>query len=524
MTPRALLAALSRTLAGQGRVRMEFSTRLRPGRVERGGRLCCWVDHDASTAMALAAMLRRLGAPDDVAVQPLALADTLVVRHGVAIGDGTLRYYRQSRRPETLAEDYQAWRWRADTQAVENCRYVACFPPETPDGLRPLDLVPTDLRGPFGRLLSEPRFLRESAFWLRASPDGRFDQLDLAFPWSPRAASLPGLVELGEMLALPPRSGWRCLPVRHVAVSLGTPAPEITLYSSAPWKGAWPITEAELRRGVRIQSKTMSGSLEKPMPVAVPSSQPRCAADVGTFYDGAIDLWRKVLGPDLHYHFGIFDNPQATPDAEAMQTAQRRAVTDLYPLLPRGRRIYDVGCGWGGPMSMWIRDLGCPTLGLTISRDQYRHVAGLGLPVRLGNAEETLPPGFFDCAVLLESLCHMRDKEGLLRSLRAFSQRLVMRVNCQDAAPPGVTFAGTMHMISSAELRRLLERTGWIIRHWKDRRPETLPNFHGWSAALRPIPPTGNAHIEELRRWAIRGEAIAADWACNNPLIEVMAT
>ncbi|OAN64905.1 hypothetical protein A6A05_18875 [Magnetospirillum moscoviense] len=459
-----------------------------------------------------------------MAAQPLAVADGQGIRHGIAIGGGALRYYRQARLPNTLADDYQAWRWRPGGAVAETRRYVAYYPPETPDGLRPLDLVPESLRGPFARLLSEPRFVQASAFWLRLGPDGQPDQLDLAFPWSPCADTLPGLLDLGELLKLPAGSGWRRLPVRHVAVSLVGDEPEITLYSSAPWQGAWPAGEAELRRGVKAQSLIMNRHAETQLYAAFPPAKQPDGADVGAFYDGSIDLWRRVLGPDLHYHFGIFDDPQAKPDSEAMQVAQRRAVTELYPLLPQGKRIYDVGCGWGGPMSMWVRDLGCPTLGLTVSRDQYRHIGSLGLPVRLGNAEETLPPGFFDCAVLLESLCHMRDKERLLRGLRAFSYRLVMRVHCQDAAPPGVVFGGTMHMISSGDLRQLLERTGWTIRHWQNRRFDTLPNFQGWSNALRSVPPTGNAHIEELRKWAARGERIISDWGHNNPLIEVMAT
>ncbi|MBF0325802.1 MAG: class I SAM-dependent methyltransferase [Alphaproteobacteria bacterium] len=524
MKPGKLLELLSRALAGQRRMRMEFSTRLRPGRVEKAGRFCCWVDHSPAAADSVMAVLRQLGAPVDVAAQPLAVADGQGIRHGIAIGGGALRYYRQARLPNTLADDYQAWRWCPGGAVAETRRYVAYYPPETPDGQRPLDLVPESLRDSFARLLSEPRFVQASAFWLRLGADGQPDQLDLAFPWSPCADTLPGLLDLGELLKLPAGSGWRRLPVRHVAVSLVGDEPEITLYSSAPWQGAWPAGEAELRRGVKAQSLIMNRHAETQLYAAFPPAKQPDGADVGAFYDGSIDLWRRVLGPDLHYHFGIFDDPQAKPDSEAMQVAQRRAVTELYPLLPQGKRIYDVGCGWGGPMSMWVRDLGCPTLGLTVSRDQYRHIGSLGLPVRLGNAEETLPPGFFDCAVLLESLCHMRDKERLLRGLRAFSHRLVMRVHCQDAAPPGVVFGGTMHMISSGDLRQLLERTGWTIRHWQNRRFDTLPNFQGWSNALRSVPPTGNAHIEELRKWAARGERIISDWGHNNPLIEVMAT
>jgi hypothetical protein len=75
-----------------------------------------------------------------------------------------------------------------------------------------------------------------------------------------------------------------------------------------------------------------------------------------------------------------------------------------------------------------------PRLGLTISRTQFRYVASLGLPARWGDAERTLPPGAFDCALMLESFCHVADKPRLLATLRPFVSRLVMRVNCQDGS------------------------------------------------------------------------------------------
>ena len=465
MKSSTLLTLLSGALAGQRGIRLEYSTRLRPGRVEVAGRFCCWVEHNVLAAAAVAGVLRQLGAPSAVAEKPLALADGLGVSHGMAIGRGELRYYCHSRPPLTLGDDYRAWRWHPGMDAADTRQYVSHYLPETPEGVRPLDLIPESLRLPFARLLADPRLNQASTFWLRHRPDGQPDQLDIAFPWCPPAAVLPGMKELAELLDLPAQSGWRRLPVRHVALSLTSAEPEITLYTSAPLRGEWPSTEAQLRKKVKDQARSINLNVEANLYGKVPPPSERTGADIGAFYNGDIPLWQKVLGPDLHYHFGIFDDQNANPDGNAMIAAQRRAVTELYPFLPRGKRIYDIGCGWGGPMSMWVRDLGSPSLGLTISRDQFRHVASLGLPVRLGNAEETLPPGYFDCAVLLESLCHMREKERLLRVLRLFCGRLVMRVHCQDAAPPGTVFGGTMHMISSLELRRLLDQTGWTIRH-----------------------------------------------------------
>jgi hypothetical protein len=222
----------------------------------------------------------------------------------------------------------------------------------------------------------------------------------------------------------------------------------------------------------------------------------------------------------MHYHHGLFHDELA-PDLTA---ALDRAVTELYPFIPAGGRLYDVGCGWGGALRMFISDLGCPSLGLTISGAQYRHIATSGLPVRWGDAEQTLPPGFFDCAVLLESFEHIRDKRRLLETLRIFAGRLVMRVNCQDLSAPSSVFAGTMHMISSTSLRSMLEATGWRIEHWRDRRAEALPSVAAWHSRAAEQDLVRDKHLDTLQAWSSRVMRMPAEWAAANPLIEVACT
>jgi hypothetical protein len=172
---------------------------------------------------------------------------------------------------------------------------------------------------------------------------------------------------------------------------------------------------------------------------------------------------------------------------------------------------------------MLVRDRGCIGLGLTVSRKQFDYVAQLGLPVRWGDAERTLPPGKFDSAILLESFEHLLDKERQLRVLGVFTDRLVMRVNCQDLAPPGTVFGNTMHMISSSRLRELLEGTGWLIRHWRNRRDEALPSVAVWGRRIRALPISDDRHSEALRTWCERVLADRQSWARANPLIEVVA-
>lgn len=537
MNAQEVLDRLFEQLEGLPGLRLETSIRLRPGRVDLDGRFGCWLDNPTvQSTQRFVALLSRLGAPEAVLKEPTAVDPALCTSHGVAVSASEsaldLRYYRHARDPRTLADDYQALRWRAGRPEVEFRRYRFHYMPQTPQGTRPIELVPGSLVSALSRLLAEPMFVAASGFWLRETPEGQFDQLDLAFPWYPSASSLEGLSELADLLELPGGGDWRHLNIRHLAIRLGRPEPEITLYSSAALRGDWPRTEREMQAAIAHGAATLHRQIDRDLlshlPAATVESQgdqsPAAqAVEVGAFYDGDIAMWRQVLGAGMHYHAGIFDESTVDPDEDAMVEAQRRSVVELFPFIPAGGRLYDVGCGWGGPLGMFVGELGCPALGLTVSPEQFRHIASLGLPVRLGDAQTTLPPGRFDCAVLIESLCHMLDKERVLRILRLYCDRLVMRVNCQDNAPSSVNFGGTMPMISSSELRNLLSRTGWTVRHWRDRRMETLASFAGWNRALRDLPPTGHRHVEFLRQWSAGKGSVAEEWGRNNPLIEVMA-
>lgn len=181
-----------------------------------------------------------------------------------------------------------------------------------------------------------------------------------------------------------------------------------------------------------------------------------------------------------------------------------------------------MGCDWGAPAQMLIREHGCEVLALTNARSQYRHCADLGLPVRLGDMEAALPPGRFDCALLLESFSHVRDKARLLKLLRPFTDRLVLRAHCQDAAPPERRFAGTMHMIPSTQLREIIEASGWTIVHWDNRRAASMPTLKVWRRRLRAVPKTDDRHLEAFRHWCERVCQFPEPWADNNPLIDVV--
>jgi len=508
-----VLEELGADLAGHA-ADLEFSLRLRPQAIEPFGRFGCWLAEDfASVGRAL----RRLGAPESVLSAQV--ASECPVRQGIAVRPGEFRLYLHGRDRATSRDTYEAWRWDG-AGAVRRSRYEFHFFPETPQGVRPLDLLDTALRPAVARMLADARMQQMSGFWLRHGADGTLEQIDLIFPWHPPAGAIPGIEEIVDVLTLQPEpSDWRSLPVRHIAFPLDRSG--VTLYASAPASGPWPKDEIAFQRQVRQGAAELNRDIEERIFQKLPAPCENPDGEIlDQFYGGAIATWRRILGPELHYHAGLFETPDI--DDAAMTAALRRAVTELYRFIPAGSSVYDIGCGWGGPLAMLTRDLQCRGLGLTISRTQFRHVAGLGLPVRLGDAERTLPPGAFDCALLLESFCHIVDKPRLLEVLRPFASRLVMRVNCQDGSSAPRAFGGTMHMVSSTQLRDMLLASGWRIRHWQDCRREALPSVQVWARRLGEIPPTDDRHVETLREWCARVLQDPAAWGAHNPLIEVV--
>ena len=68
------------------------------------------------------------------------------------------------------------------------------------------------------------------------------------------------------------------------------------------------------------------------------------------FYSGETAGWREVLGPGMHYHFGTVDPTMPIDDAEAHFS---HAIRQLYPWIPSGSKVIDVGCGWGEGLGGW---------------------------------------------------------------------------------------------------------------------------------------------------------------------------
>lgn len=94
----------------------------------------------------------------------------------------------------------------------------------------------------------------------------------------------------------------------------------------------------------------------------------RDAAAISAHYDVSNDFYQMFLGPSMTYSCAVFEHEDDSLD---------RAQWAKYDLICRkldlreGKRLLDIGCGWGGMALHAARNYGVQAVGITISHEQY---------------------------------------------------------------------------------------------------------------------------------------------------------
>lgn len=246
--------------------------------------------------------------------------------------------------------------------------------------------------------------------------------------------------------------------------------------------------------------------------------------ELDAFYSSVpVSEWRKILGQDLHYHFGYFSG------SEDLETGLRQTVRNFYPHVPQGSRVLDMGCGWGGPARLLSEERGCRVEGVTVSAAQAAYCQELGLRVWHADLEQAEGPlqGRYDVVFSLEMISHIRDKVGVLRRLRGCGDRLVLSESCAADGFAGElsTFGGSMVLSRVSELLDVVERAGWRVRATRDRRFRSLRTIALWKQNLEreygdQEPPGQLAVLRSLVESALRSPI---QWAQSFPLIDLVA-
>lgn len=248
--------------------------------------------------------------------------------------------------------------------------------------------------------------------------------------------------------------------------------------------------------------------------------------DIPTFYGkDSISDWQAVLGKELHYHFGHFESPD-----ENLQSALQSAVRLFYSYIPQQSAILDIGCGWGGPAAMLAREKKCSVTCLSNTPAQVDFVHNvLGMTdVILTDVEHGIgSDGYWNVALLMESLEHIQNKAQLVSLLHDRADCLIIRTSAtrvpeQEYLP---AFGGSMLMTTQQSLVAMLQQAGWRIETIFDSRQASWPTLVHWKRNLnrhfKTQPPEGN--FKSLNALCDLGIARKDWWIWSSPLLNIVA-
>ena len=140
--------------------------------------------------------------------------------------------------------------------------------------------------------------------------------------------------------------------------------------------------------------------------------------EVDEFYDDTLpEIWKKVIGNDLHYHVGWGDGD-----------ILYNAIKHLYQFIDKKSSVLDCGCGWGGTGKVLKRDMDCEVTGVTISQVQSDYISDNNLfPVVLSDLHDYTPDKIYDVCLFVESFCHLKSPQKVLSNISNSTDKIILR-------------------------------------------------------------------------------------------------
>jgi cyclopropane-fatty-acyl-phospholipid synthase len=254
-------------------------------------------------------------------------------------------------------------------------------------------------------------------------------------------------------------------------------------------------------------------------------SRARDRRAISHHYDLSHEFYALLLDPTMAYSCAYYgDDPDQS--VGSAQRAKLDLVCRKLDLGP-GRRLLDLGCGWGSLSLHAAEEFGARAVGVTISAEQKRFVdqriAERGLEgrveVRLQDYREVALPGSvdegaFDAVGSLEMGEHVGERsypayvDVLRRAVRPGGRVLVQQMSRTGRHRGGGPFiesfiAPDMHMRPVGDTISLLELGGLEVRDVQALREHYVRTVAGWLANL-------DAHLPELT--GLVGEEVARVW------------
>jgi len=235
-------------------------------------------------------------------------------------------------------------------------------------------------------------------------------------------------------------------------------------------------------------------------------SRARDQAVIAGHYDVPAAFYQLILDPSMAYSCAYYPDGQPEVTLAGAQRAKLEMICRKLALEP-GRKLLDMGCGWGSLTVHAARDHHTQVTAVTLSGEQggyvRQRVSGLGLAdraeVRIQDYRDT-GGGPYDAIASVEMGEHVgaanypRFCAELYRLLRPGGRLLIQQMSRGSRAPGGGPFiesyiAADMTMRPVGETVRLIEDAGFevigvqamrehyvrTIRAWLDNFEENLP-------------------------------------------------
>jgi cyclopropane-fatty-acyl-phospholipid synthase len=239
-------------------------------------------------------------------------------------------------------------------------------------------------------------------------------------------------------------------------------------------------------------------------------------------YDLSNEFYALLLDPSMAYSCAYYgDDPDQS--VASAQRAKLDLVCRKLDLGP-GRRLLDVGCGWGSLSLHAAEEFGAEVVGVTIAAEQKAFIdariaaRGLGdrVEIRLQDYRE-LPASesaTFDAVGSLEMGEHVGERnypayvDVLRRAVRPGGRVLVQQMSRTGRHPGGGPFiesfiAPDMHMRPVGETVAFLEQGGLEVRDVHAMREHYVRTVAGWLENFA-------LHLPELT--ALVGEEVVRVW------------
>ena len=165
-------------------------------------------------------------------------------------------------------------------------------------------------------------------------------------------------------------------------------------------------------------------------------------------YDVGNDLYEAMLGKRMMYTCAYFKDVSTL---DAAQEAKLDLVCRKIGLTP-GKRVLDLGCGWGGFAAFAAQNYGARVVGYTVSREQVawinEHYAAL--PIEARHDDYRNASGTYDAVVSI----------GLMEHVGPKNHRAYMEQAARSLVPGGLAF---IHTIGGSRTRTQIDP--WFDRY-----------------------------------------------------------